>query len=284
LPGYETPKKGLAMEIFSTIYCVVPVYNRLEVTKRFLEYINAQDYPSVHLVIIDDGSTDGTGEYLEQTSQPNLTVLKGDGTLWWSGAMHLGMSYLMGVAKGSDYLLMINNDVRVGPNYISTMVKESVANNAAVVGSSQRDDASGVLLNSGWRVDFWSMNFVPVDIEGQHFTVDALPGRGVLFPMDAVFQAGNVNPSLFPHYLADIEYTNRISEAGWKIIISKTADVFSSSESSDMHIRAKGILSKYFSFNSRTNLLQRVFFFSVRGPLLLRILAIPRYLLTRILR
>jgi GT2 family glycosyltransferase len=188
----------------------------------------------------------------------------------------------MGIAKGSDYLLMINNDVRIEQNYISTLVKESVANEAAVIGSSQRDDVSGALLNRGWLVDFWAMRFIPVGLEEQNITVDALPGRGVLFPMRAVFQAGNVNAKLFPHYLADLEYTTRVSESGWKILVSKAANVFSSSEPSDAQIRAGGIFSEYFSFRSRNNLLQRILFYSVRGPLFLRILAVPRYPLARI--
>lgn len=272
------------MEVTPTVYCVVPVYNRLEITKRFLEYINEQDYPAVRVIIVDDGSTDGTGEYLAQASQANLIVLSGDGNLWWSGAMHLGMSYVMEVAKRSDYLLMINNDVRIERDYISTLVRESVANGAAVVGSSQRDEVSGALLGSGFHIDFWAMRFVPVDCEDQNIIVDALPGRGVLFPMCAVFRAGNVNAKLFPHYLADIEYSTRVAESGWKILVSKTANVFSSSEPSDMQVRDKGIFSNYFSFRSRNNLLHRILFFSVRGPLLLRILAIPRYPFTLIVK
>lgn len=265
------------------VYCVVPVYNRLEVTKLFLEYINGQDYPAIHMVIVDDGSSDGTGEYLAQSSQNNLTVLKGDGNLWWGGAMHLGMSYVMGVAKVSDYLLILNDDVRIERDYISTLVKESVSNGAAVVGSSQRDEVSGKLSGGGFHIDYWGMRFVPVDCcVDQNITVDALPGRGVLFPMRAVFAAGKVNARFFPHFLGDLEYTARVGESGFKILLSKRAEVFSSSESSDIHVRNKGIFAEYFSFRSKNNLFHRLLFFSVRGPLILRILAVPRYPVTLI--
>lgn len=260
-----------------TVYCVVPVYNRLEITKRFLKYINEQDYPAIHTVIVDDGSSDGTGEYLAQSSQSNLTVLTGSGDLWWGGAMRLGMSYVMGVAKGSDYLLMINDDVRIGRNYVTTLVAESVANGASVVGSSQRDELSGQLLGSGVRIDYWGMRFIPVDCVDQNIYVDALPGRGVLFPMRAVHAAGKINSKIFPHYLGDLEYTARAKAAGYKIVVSKMADVYSVSESSDIHVRKKGFVANYFSFRSKTNLVHRILFFSMRGPLLLRISAVPRF-------
>jgi GT2 family glycosyltransferase len=115
-----------------------------------------------------------------------------------------------------------------------------------------------------------------MDCKNQNSTFDALPGRGVLIPMRSVFQVGNVNARVFPHYLCDVEYTARISESGWRILVSKKANVYSSSVSSDVQIRNKGFFSKYFSFGSKNNLLHRIFFFSVRGPVLLRILALPR--------
>lgn len=267
------------MEDIPTVYCVVPVYNRLEVTKRFLEYINKQDYLAIHTVIVDDGSSDGTGEYLAQLSQSNLTVLKGDGDLWWGGAMHLGMSYVMKVAKASDYLLMLNDDVIIMQNYISTLVKESVANCVAVVGSSQRDEVSGKLMGSGFHINYWSMRLISVECEDQNVTVNALPGRGVLFPMCAVLAAGTINLKCFPHYFSDLEYTARVGERGFNLILSKKANVFSSAESSDMHVRNKGLFAEYFSFRSRNNLLHRVLFFSIRGPILLRIWSLPRFLI-----
>lgn len=198
--------------------------------------------------------------------------------------MRLGMSFVMNTAKSSDYLLMLNDDVRIGQEYISTLVRESVANNDAVVGSSQRDEVSGALLGSGYHIDFWAMRFMTVNCEDQTTVVDALPGRGVLFPMRAVSQAGKVNAGLFPHYLADVEYTLRLAELGWRIVISKTANVFSSAAPSDTQVSNGTWYSRYFSFRSRRNLLQRLFLFSVRGPILLRILAVPRYLFILILK
>jgi len=265
------------METAPVVFCVVPVYNRLAITKKFLEYISRQNYQSIHLVVVDDGSTDGTAQYLAQAPRASLTVLKGNGNLWWSGAMILGMEYVMNIAAETDYLLMINDDVRIEPNYVSTLIQESRASGGAVVGSSQRDEETGRRLGSGYHLNFWMMRIMPVDCTDQNVIVDALPGRGILFPMRAVFQAGKVNAKLFPHYFADMEYTARISEMGWKVIVSKTASVFFSAEPSDKQIRDRGLYLKHFSFRSRRNLLQRLLFFSVRGPLWLRVLALPRY-------
>lgn len=261
------------------VYCVVPVYNRLEVTKRFLEYINEQDYPAIHTVIVDDGSSDGTGEYLAQLPQSNLTVLKGDGNLWWGGAMHLGIDHVTKIAGNDDYLLMLNDDVRVDKNYVSALVEESIAHDGSVVGSTQRDEVTGMVMGSGYRINYWGMRFLSVETQAQCESIDALPGRGALFPFKSVLRAGNINTKAFRHYFGDLEYSARVRDLGWKIFISNKANVYTASDSSDKTVRSQGVVKEYFSFRSKNNLRQRLWFFSVRGPHWLRLWAIPRYLL-----
>jgi GT2 family glycosyltransferase len=268
---------GIVVTKRSTVYCVIPVHNRLEITKRCLGYLSVQDYPAIQIVIVDDGSPDGTGEYLAQSGLPNLTVITGDGNLWWGGAMHLGIDYVMKVAGKDDYLLMLNDDVRVEADYVSTLVSESISQNGAVMGSSQRDEVSGALLGSGYLIDYWGMRLLPVDTQAHAGSVDALPGRGALFPMRTIFRAGNINFKAFRHYLGDLEYSVRIRDLGWKIHISKTAAVYSSAESSDKNICSQGVVKEYFSFRSKNNLRQRLWFFSIHGPWWLRICAVPRY-------
>jgi GT2 family glycosyltransferase len=265
----------------TTVYCVIPVHNRLEVTRRCLSYLEAQDYCNLQIIIIDDGSTDGTGEYLERCKWPNLTVIAGDGSLWWGGAMHIGIGHVIESAQETDYLLMLNDDVRVETNYVSTLVRESVANHGAVMGSYQREERSGAALGSGYVIDYWGMRISPVKTLSKGESVNALPARGALYPMRAVFRAGNINIKAFRHYLGDLEYSARIRELGWKLLISMEAAVVTSSDSSDKNLRGEGVLNEYFACRSRNNLMQRLVFFRIRGPRWLRIWAWPRYVVVR---
>lgn len=262
----------------SVVYCVVPVHNRKEITKRCLEYLEAQDYPSIHVVIVDDGSTDGTGEYLALRLKPNLTVLNGNGNLWWGGAMRMGMTFVSSLAHEDDYLLMLNDDVHFRPDYISRMVSCSRSNNSAVVGSVQQDEKTGEIIGCGYQIDFFSMRFNPLlSVEGNTL-IQAFPSRGLLIPFGCVKKVGYVNSFLFPHYLGDIEYTSRLAESGYKLIVSTDSPVYTSSESSDAGVRKRGEWQRRFSARSKDNIIHRLVFFSVRGPMMLRILSLPRFI------
>ena len=266
------------------VYCVIPVHDRLATTIRCLEYLSAQDYPFLQIIIVDDGSTDGTSEFLIENDLPNLTVISGDGSLWWGGAMYLGIEYVLEVAGKDDFLLMLNDDVRIDKGYVSILVDESIAHGSVVVGSVQCDEVSKNALDSGYLVDYWGMQLVPVNPQVHHKCVEALPGRGALFPYSSVLSAGNINLNFFRHYLGDLDYSARVSELGWEIIISNRAFVYTSSDSSDQLVRSQGVFQEYFSFRSKNNIKQRLLFFSLHGPYWLRLWAVPRYVLVGGLR
>jgi len=79
----------------------MPVFNRLPLTQRMVDCLRAQKVlETLEIVVIDDGSTDGTGEWLAERG--DITVLKGDGTLWWGGAIQRGLHYAFGKAAPSD--------------------------------------------------------------------------------------------------------------------------------------------------------------------------------------
>jgi hypothetical protein len=60
--------------------------------------------------------------------------------------------------------------------------------------------------------------------------VDALSGRGTLYPLQAFHTAGGTKPTWLPHYLADYELAVRIGKAGYHLLVSEQAAVFSANE------------------------------------------------------
>jgi N-acetylglucosaminyl-diphospho-decaprenol L-rhamnosyltransferase len=257
------------------VFCVVPVHNRAEVTAQFLRCAMQQTYPKVEIIVVDDGSTDGTSELLAGLNCPNLTVLKGNGSLWWAGAMRLAMEHVLTIAAAGDYLLMINDDVHIKPDYVELLVAESSRTPHTIVGSLQCDGTTEIPMVSGYKIDYWQVRIIPLD--PRSVLADALPGRGTLFPLAAVRACGLVRTRVLAHYLADLEYTARAKESGWKLVICHEARVYTSSIGSDLAVRRKGLAHRYFSNRSKENLIMRLLFFTMRGPLISRLTALPRF-------
>ncbi len=70
---------------------------------RCLEALSdAGDLARYHTVVIDDGSTDGTADAIRR-KHPEIHIISGDGNLWWTGAIVLGMRFA--IQAGAQHLV-----------------------------------------------------------------------------------------------------------------------------------------------------------------------------------
>lgn len=101
------------------IYIVIPIYNRKNFTRECIVSLQNQTYKNYKIIIIDDGSTDGTKEML-QTEFPEVLVLYGDGNLFWTKAINMGIKKAL--ALGAEYILTLNNDTIATSDFLEKMI------------------------------------------------------------------------------------------------------------------------------------------------------------------
>lgn len=255
------------------VYCVVPTHNRLNALKQVLYLLNEQTYPHITIVVIDDGSTDGTREYLEILNQRNLVVLRGDGKLWWGGAIARGINYVLARASNIDYILMLNDDSTFNEDYIDAIVATSRIGKGVTVVSPQCDYASKRVIQTGYKISYKNQEILRTNDQD----VDATVGRGLLVPVSVVKRVGNLNYRLFRHYMGDIEFTARIKEKGFRLVISELGKIYTDLTESDGHIRKRGIFISLLHPRSKINIQNRLLLFSIRGPVYYRLTAVPRF-------
>ena len=104
------------------IYIIIPVHNRLNLTKKCLDSLYKQSFNDWSVYIVDDGSTDGTKEYLNSLKNPKIHYIEGDGFLWWTGAIKLGISKVLEIANKSDFIMTVNNDIVFDENAINALI------------------------------------------------------------------------------------------------------------------------------------------------------------------
>jgi GT2 family glycosyltransferase len=211
------------------VYVLVPAHNSKEEVLSLLACLGRQTYPDLKVILVDDGSTDGTETEVARRFQLT-TILKGDGDLWWTGANALGIKHIRTIAGPDDFVLLLNNDVVVDENYVSVLVDCSSRNQRAVVGSVTVDAHDPSKVAAGIRLDCKLNATVTRDrkvIEASHGQEDSdvLPGRGTLVPIEVFEKAGTFNHRRLPHYGGDYEFTIRAKRAGTRLIVSYGAKV-----------------------------------------------------------
>lgn len=218
-----------------TVFAIMPVFNRVEMTKSMLACLEAQrTKEKLAIIIVDDGSSDGTHEFLKQNSK--VTVLQGDGSLWWGGSIQLGWRYVEKIAVDEDWILLINNDLHIKPDFLENLICAAKISYPAVVGSVIMDcEAPFKVLSIGPLIDCWSfrvgdaVNELPFNEGGMPsiIAVDAVSGRGSLYPVSAMREVSGMRPGWLPHYLADYELSIRAKKNGYNLVISPRSVVYS---------------------------------------------------------
>ncbi len=216
------------------IFIVLPVFNRLKFTKKCLSAIFKQTYKNFTVVLIDDGSSDNTSEYVKNKF-PKVVIIKGNGNWWWTKSMAMGVKYSLKKAKATDYILEMNNDLYFGKNYLSQLIHTAHNYPNSIIGSiCVRAQKQKEVVEAGIRID-WPTGHVygvaqTISKQLNYYKnmdvvkdLDALPGKGTLIPVTVFKKVGNFNYKKLPHYIADYEFTNRAKKKGFELIVDTKA-------------------------------------------------------------
>lgn len=214
-------------------YIVIAIHDRLAATLECLECIAKQTNRDFKIVIVDDGSTDGSGTVIRQR-YPAITVLQEDGNLWWTGAMAKGVDYVLARAQDADYLLSLNNDVTFAPDYLERLVQTSAQYGQAIVGSLCKDVLPPHdVLDAGITMDWYKYRYGQLayaETKPVAEGVDTISGRGVLIPVSVIKRIGNFDYRSLPHYGADYEFGFRAKAAGVPLVVDYGATVYLKNE------------------------------------------------------
>jgi GT2 family glycosyltransferase len=203
------------------VYVVTPVFNSIWHTRNFLLSLKQQSYNNFKVVIVDDGSTDGTYEMIIQEFK-DVIVIKGDGNLWWSGGTNLGVKRAL--KDNANFVLTINNDVLLGKSYISRLVNAAIKNSNSIIGSVVvYNDKPKSVWYAGATFDKKTGNL-------QHRTgtlndfsgiveSEWLTGMGVLIPVTVFKKIGFYDSKNYPQYFGDAEFSIRAKVAGFKLLV-----------------------------------------------------------------
>lgn len=107
------------------IFILILNWKNKEDTIKCVDSVKKINYPSFEIVLIDNGSDDGSVEAF-QTLFPEIPLLCNNKNLGYAEGNNVGMRYA--IKNGADFILILNNDAIVDPNILHAFVKASKSN------------------------------------------------------------------------------------------------------------------------------------------------------------
>lgn len=244
------------------IWICIPVFNRKDMTLRCLSTLVNQTYDHYQIVVCDHGSTDGTSDAIH-AQYPDVIVLTGENSLWWTGAMNVCVNYVLGQAADEDYLLTLNNDTELDPDYLAEFASVADRYPRALIGSTLHDIETKARVSVGSRQNWLTASSTRVCFENDHLPGDDnlvevthVSGRGTLIPVEVFKKLGLYDEIHLPHYGADYDLSHKARRAGFPIYVCRRCRVYSYISANGMTtVRSKMSLTGFYNY-----------LFSIRSP------------------
>jgi len=200
------------------VYAVVLNWNGGDINLVCLEALQACGYPDLHVVFVDNGSSDGSAEQVMEAF-PDIDHILIEENLGFTGGNNRGIRFALD--QGADMVLILNNDIRASERFLDPMVAR-LSQRPGIIGP-KTVDAGNRLWCAGGHLAFHQnltrlRGFGRVD-NGRYNrveTVDYMPACCLLVSREVFEKVGFLNDDYFC-YFEDVEFCLRASKAGFPI-------------------------------------------------------------------
>lgn len=201
---------------------VVPNYNGAHLLPETLAALRAQDAPELEVIVVDNGSSDGSLEMLG--AEPQVRVLALRKNTGFAGAANAGVR-----ASERRWVVVLNSDARPQRGWLTALLAH-VEDSDVWAWGSVLVDPQGMIESAGdgWRhgtsayklLEGRSLDLLPQE----PYEVFAVPGAAPMFRRDVFVELGGFDERFFLYY-EDIDLAWRARLRGYRAVLIPDAHV-----------------------------------------------------------
>ncbi|MDO8589383.1 MAG: glycosyltransferase family 2 protein [Armatimonadota bacterium] len=205
------------------IAIVLVNWNGKEDTRECLESLRRLTYPDYSLIVVDNGSTDGSVAEIGSVF-PEVCLIPAGENLGFTGGNNIGIKRALDT--GADAVLLLNNDTVVSPDFLEPLAltlfgdPKIGAVNSKIYYYAQPDVIWSAGGNINGRTGIASQRHVDEKDEGQadqQADVDYAVGCSIMVRRDAIEMAGLLDDDFFVYY-EEAEWCRRMRALGYRIV------------------------------------------------------------------
>lgn len=211
---------------------IVLNYNGREDTLACLRSLQHLTYSHANVLLVDNASTDGTVDAV-RIAYPDVTIIETGANLGFTGGNNVAIHKAL--AAGADYILLLNNDTIVAPDFLSIMVEVMEQDTSIGVAGPMiyYHNNPEVIWTAGGSID-WKHGVTQMvglnEPDTLQFGFSPLPVDFVsgcaLLARRSVWEKVGVLDDKFFMYYEETEWCVRASRAGYKIAIIPMAMIW----------------------------------------------------------
>jgi GT2 family glycosyltransferase len=209
----------------TSIAILMTCHNHVALTARALDSLDGQPlFDPANLFLVDDGSSDGTGEMVRSRYR-QANVIRGNGNLFWNGGMRVAWQEALRAERGFDYFLWLNDDVVLRPDALRSLVRDveraGLAGKPVIMAGATVTPGTAVISYGGQRrvSALHPLRLKLIEPEAEPVPIETVSGNVVLVSAEAERIVGNLAPC-YEHIYGDLDYGLRARRLGVPVLLA----------------------------------------------------------------
>jgi len=245
-----------------SVAIIVINWNNYFYTSGCLDSLRQIDYPNYKVIVVDNGSHDGSDVQLEAI-YPEILLLRNENNKGFTGGNNRGIEWALN--NGFEYLMLLNNDTEVEPDFLSELIRGIEGD--PTIGAIQPKfyflsnkelvwNAGGKIIKSlGVVLTVGVNNKSNQNLETSGETA-WITGCGFLVRSSIIKKIGGLNERFFMYY-EDVDWSLKIKSLGYKLWYCPSSIVYhEAGVSNKSEVGKEGVLNpQVHYFAARNNLL-----------------------------
>jgi GT2 family glycosyltransferase len=267
---------------------VILNHNGRLLAERCVRSVVESPYPNKDVILVDNGSTDGSAGYL-RTLFPELLILENAENLGVAGGRNCG--FREASRRGNDYILSLDNDAHIDGRLLEELVEVAESDpRIGVVGpKTYSDDGSGTIQCTGGSITYTqnvcAQRGLGESDHGQYDKigdVDYFPGFGFMARREVFEKLNFLDESFYGYGHEDTDFCLRAVRLGYRVVYvpkavlwhrgSATIGAYSPQKKYLEAVNSVYFVRKYGSFRDRL----RYIFFAGFGLIYALVVQLPR--------
>lgn len=206
-------------------------WNQYEDTVECLRSVYGMDYPHFMVILLDNGSSDGSGERIERLF-PQVDMLRSEVNLGFDGGNNLGI--MRALNRGCDYVFLLNNDTVVDPGMLGELVEAALRDPRIGIAGPKiyYFDEPDIIWWAGCRLNISPNGMFSFSQEGngqedtgqfdEEVDIDGAVGCAALIRRDVIENVGLFDERFFIYH-EEHDYALRAISCGYRIVFAPRA-------------------------------------------------------------
>lgn len=250
------------------VYIIILNWNGRDLTLDCLKSLSKIKYDNFEILVVDNGSSDESVKAI-RNKYPKINILQLDKNIGYAEGNNAGFEFIKN--KNPNYIIFLNNDTIVDPNFIEPMTEPLMKNSdvGQTVPKIFYANSKNKIWYAGGKVNLWLGQIYHIGIrkyDGSQYSesqyTDYATGCCFCMRPNDFTEIGKFDAS-FPMYAEDVDLSLRIRANGKQILYVPNSNIWhkvSASIGGELSIlklrrKLKGLIKL---FGKHTNILQKI--------------------------